>query len=184
MSARKEKHIGFKKLLGFIVIVFGGFTILQTIGVFLGFIIGDFGFIEYRGFYLFSFAFLVISAVLIVMLDGKLSNINGDGYDNTEDLMDEYHKAISSKINKIYDKKYSELKSQLDTNSISEDFYKQSLKSFEDKQLRDLDDTKPKTFNDKLFLTCPLYFKAFNDEPLKGFFCEGIEKELLSKKNS
>tara|TARA_B110000977_G_scaffold1292_1_gene1851 strand:+ start:484 stop:1338 length:855 start_codon:yes stop_codon:yes gene_type:complete len=183
MSGRNEKYIGLKKLLGSIVIIFGGATVLQTVGVVLGFIIGDFGFIESRGYYLFRFVLALISGVLIVILDGKLSNINLDGYDNTKDLMDEYHKAISSKVNKKYNKKYSELKSLLDINSISEDFYKQRFEYFEDKQLRDLDKTKPRTFSDKLFVKSPQYFKAFNDEPLKGFFCERIEKEPLSKKN-
>ena len=183
MSVRNEKYIGLKKLLGSIVIIFGGATILQTVGVVLGFIIGDFGFIDSRGYYLFRFVLALISGVLIVLLDGKLSNINLSGYDNTKDLMDEYHKAISSKVNKIYNKKYSELKSLLDINSISEDFYKQRFEYFEDKQLRDLDKTKPRTFSDKLFVKSPQYFKAFNDEPLKGFFCEIIEKEPLSKKN-
>ena len=49
MSVRNEKYIGLKKLLGSIVIIFGGATILQTVGVVLGFIIGDFGFIDSRG---------------------------------------------------------------------------------------------------------------------------------------
>lgn len=180
MSARNEKHIGLKKLLGGFVIILGASTILQTIAVVLGFIIGDFSFIETRGFYLFGFVLAVISAVLIVMLDGKLSNINLDGYDNTKDLMDEYHKAISSKINNIYDKKYSELKSLLDINSISDDFYKKRLVFFKDCQWRDINNAKPKTYNDKLFITCPLYFNAFNNEPLKGFFCEKLEKENIN----
>ena len=180
MSARNEKHIGLKKILGGIVIILGASTILQTISVVLGFIIGDFSFIETRGFYLFGFVLAVISAILIVILDGKLSNINLSGYDNTKDLMDEYHKAISTKINNIYDKKYSELKSLLDINSISDDFYKKRLFFFKDYQLRDINKAKPKTYNDKLFITCPLYFSAFNDEPLKGFFCEKLEKENIN----
>ena len=59
-------------------------------------------------------------------------------------------------------------------------FIKKDCFFFKDYQLRDINKAKPKTYNDKLFITCPLYFSAFDNEPLKGFFCEKLEKENIN----
>ena len=75
-----ERFIGVKKLLGFFFIICGVCWALQTIGVVWGVIIGDYWFIEARGRYMGNLLGLVISGVLIKLLGGSLSKINGNGY--------------------------------------------------------------------------------------------------------
>jgi|TARA_B110000240_G_scaffold72038_1_gene81906 hypothetical protein len=75
-----ERFIGIKKLCGFVFIICGICWILQTIAVIIGVIIGDYWFIDDRVGYLLNLFGLVISGILIKLLGGSLSKINGNGY--------------------------------------------------------------------------------------------------------
>ena len=75
-----ERFIGIKKLCGFIFIICGICWILQTIGVVIGVVIGDYWFIDDRFGYLLNLFGLAVSGILIKLLGGSLSKINGNGY--------------------------------------------------------------------------------------------------------
>ena len=75
-----ERFIGLKKLCGIFFIICGICWILQTIAVIIGVIIGDYWFIEARFGYLSNFLGVIISGLLIKLLGGSLSKINGNGY--------------------------------------------------------------------------------------------------------
>jgi len=79
-----ERFIGIKKLCGFVFIICGICGILQTIavviGVIIGVIIGDYWFIDDRVGYLLNLFGIAISGILIKLLGGSLSKINGNGY--------------------------------------------------------------------------------------------------------
>ena len=75
-----ERFIGIKKLCGFVFIICGICGILQTIAVVIGVIIGDYWFIDDRVGYLLNLFGLAISGILIKLLGGSLSKINGNGY--------------------------------------------------------------------------------------------------------
>jgi|TARA_B110000261_G_scaffold27685_1_gene30882 hypothetical protein len=75
-----ERFIGIKKLCGFVFIICVICGILQTIAVVIGVIIGDYWFIDDRVGYLLNLFGLAISGILIKLLGGSLSKINGNGY--------------------------------------------------------------------------------------------------------
>jgi hypothetical protein len=75
-----EKFVGIKKLSGFVFIICGIGSILQTIAIIIGVIIGDYWFIDDRFEYLLSLFGLAVSGTLIKLLGGSLSKINGNGY--------------------------------------------------------------------------------------------------------
>jgi hypothetical protein len=76
-----EKFIGIKKIFGFVFIISGISSILQTIAIIIGVIIGDYWFIDDRFQYVLSLFGLVASGTLIKLLGGSLSKINGNGYE-------------------------------------------------------------------------------------------------------
>ena len=75
-----ERFVGIKKVGGFIFIICGICWVLQTIGVVIGVIIGDYWFIDNRFGYLSNLVGLAVSGILIKILGGSLSKINGNGY--------------------------------------------------------------------------------------------------------
>jgi hypothetical protein len=91
-----EKHIGLKKFLGFIVIIFGTIWVLNTIGLIMALLTGYESFDEYFNkpnyidgeevsrisFDIWKLLFwtCVSSLTLIKLLGGRISNINLDGY--------------------------------------------------------------------------------------------------------
>jgi len=91
-----EKYIQLKKILGFIVIICGTIWVLNTVGLLIAVLFGFESFDEYfnKPIYvdgeetspisLMSWKILfwstIISALLIKLLGGSLSNINGNGY--------------------------------------------------------------------------------------------------------
>ena len=196
MYGRNEKYIGFKKFLGATVIICGGFWLLNTLGLIFSLLTGYQSFDEWFNEPFWSDASMemespmsfvtwrilfwstIIASVLIKILGGKLTNINLSGYDNCSDKLDEYYKAIYAKINSLYKKKFIELKTQVDTNQISEQQYNFKLDTLKSWQKSDINNAKPKRLLidkcDDPFFRCPLYYRAFNDEKLKGFHCEAF----------
>lgn len=75
-----ERYIGIKKLCGFIFIISGICWILQTIGVIIGALAGDYWFIDARLEYVGNLLLCVLSGLVIKILGGSIFKINGNGY--------------------------------------------------------------------------------------------------------
>ncbi len=93
-----EKFIGLKKILGFIVIICGACWVLNTIGLIIALLFNIESFNEYFNNPIYIdgeetspislmtwkllFWSAIISAILIKILGGSLSKINGNGYES------------------------------------------------------------------------------------------------------
>ncbi len=92
----KEKYLGLKQFLGFIIIICGSIWVLNTIGLLVGMLLGMDSFYTYftdpiyiDGEETLPISFIgwqtlfwstIISAVLMKILGGSLRKINGNGY--------------------------------------------------------------------------------------------------------